>query len=283
MPIDTRPIAFFDSGVGGLPYLAAARRLLPRERFVYAADRRGFPYGAKSPDEVRRAALAAIDALVRRAAPKALVVACNTATELAIDDIRAAHPGLPVVGTVPAIKPAAALSKAGRIGVVATPAAVAAAYLDDLAERWAAGLTVVKRGDGELVRFVERRYLAAGPEERLAAVRPSVEALLAEGVDAIVLGCTHFLHLYDEFARAAGAGVAIVDSREGVAARLADILASGAMGSGETGAATGSGAGVAGSGAREPDEMYLTGSGDFGEVYEGFAKAFSLSPAGTLP
>ncbi len=140
------------------------------------------------------------------------------------------------------------------------------------------------RGDGELVRFVERRYLAAGPEERLAAVRPSVEALLSEGVDAIVLGCTHFLHLYDEFARAAGPGVAIVDSREGVAARLADILAPGARGSGATGAGPDPSADPgAESCAREPDEMYLTGLGGFGDVYEGFARAFALTPAGTLP
>lgn len=274
-----KPIAFFDSGVGGLPYLATARRLLPGERFVYAADRRGFPYGSKSRDEVIACALAAVGALVARARPKALVVACNTATELAIDDIRAAHPGLPVVGTVPAIKPAAALSRAGRIGVVATPAAVAAAYLDELAARWAAGLVVVKRGDGELVRFVERSYLSASAEERLAAVRPSVEALLSEGVDAIVLGCTHFLHLYDEFSRAAGLGVAIVDSREGVAARLADIL------SAEPAAlrAADDRNDPAAAGAREPDELYLTGPGGFGEAYEGFARAFGLRPAGLLP
>jgi len=263
-----RPVAFFDSGVGGLPYLEAARRLLPAERFVYLADRAGFPYGTKPRGQVADLAVGAIAALVARTSPKAVVVACNTATELAIDEIRAANPDIPVVGTVPAIKPAAALSRKRRIGVVATPAAAAADYLSDLAREWASDCVLVKIGDGALVEFVERRFIGSTPAERLAAVRPSVEAMLGSDVDAIVLGCTHFLHLACEFREAAGDGVAIVDSREGIAARLESVIAGNQA--------------ARDPGAPRHDAMYLTGAGDFGPIYGGFAELFGLERAGTL-
>jgi len=274
MHVDQRPVAFFDSGVGGLPYLAAARCRMPAERFVYIADRAGFPYGTKSRERVVEFALSAIAAMVAETDPKALVVACNTATELAIDEIRAANPGIPVVGTVPAIKPAAALSKSRRIGVVATPAAAAAGYLADLAREWAADCVVVKRGDGALVDFVEQSFIGSTKADRLAAVMPSVSAMLEQGVDAIVLGCTHFLHLADEFSEAAGPGVAIVDSRDGIAARLETVI-------GANRAQRGSGA-SSGTDSYRDDRMYLTGHGDFGAVHSGFASLFRLSCAGIL-
>lgn len=274
MYVDQRPVAFFDSGVGGLPYLAAARLLVPQERFVYLADRAGFPYGTKTRGRVVELALNAIAALVTETNPKALVVACNTATELAIDEIRATNPGIPVVGTVPAIKPAAALSKKHRIGVVATPAAAAAGYLADLAEKWAADCVVIKLGDGALVDFVEHGFIGSTKADRLAAVRPSVEAMLEQDVDAIVLGCTHFLHLADEFREAAGPGVAIVDSRDGIAARLETVLGARQVLDGST---------VYSSANQFPDDrMYLTGQGEFGSVHAGFASLFKLTCAGIL-
>ncbi len=266
MHIDSRPIAFFDSGVGGLPYLEAARRLMPRQRYVYLADRAGFPYGTKPAGTVIELATASIAALVRRENPKALVVACNTATELAIDDIRRANPGLAVIGTVPAIKPAAALSKVRRIGVVATAAAAAASYLTDLARACAPDCVLVKRGDTDLVDFVERRFIGSTHEERLSAVMPAIEAMKREGVDVIVLGCTHFLHVADAFVEAAGPDIAIIDSRQGVIARLASLV--------------GTADGVAAE--SQPDAMYLTGAGGFGPVYGGFAGQFGLTEAGTF-
>jgi glutamate racemase len=266
MHIDSRPIAFFDSGVGGLPYLEAARRHMPQERYVYLADRAGFPYGIKPAATVIDLATKSIAALVRQENPKALVVACNTATELAIDDIRLANPGLAVIGTVPAIKPAAAMSKARRIGVVATAAAAAASYLTDLAMACAPDCVLVKRGDTDLVNFVEHRFIGSTRKERLAAVMPAVEAMKREGVDVIVLGCTHFLHVAEAFAEAAGPGIAIIDSRQGVAARLASLIK----------------AADATALARLPDAMYLTGAGEFGPVYGGFAERFGLEQVGTL-
>ncbi len=263
-----RPVAFFDSGVGGLPYLEVAKRLMPSERFVYLTDRAGFPYGAKSRDRVRELALRGAAALVERFDPKAIVVACNTATVIALQDIRAAFPGTPVVGTVPAVKPAAAASIARVIGVLSTDRASDDPYLLDLIARWAPDCRVIRRGEQALVDFVENRLFEAGPAERLAAVRPAVDALKAEGADAIVLGCTHFLFLAPEFAEAAGSGVRIVDSRDGVASQLRRVLSSGA--------------GLNAARPPEPDAMYLSGEGPFGAKYEGFAARFGLRPAGIL-
>jgi glutamate racemase len=265
-----KPIAFFDSGVGGLEYLEAARRILPMERFVYIADRAGFPYGNKNRSSVVDHSVHAIQAMVVTTDPKAVVVACNTATELAIDEIRAAIPGIPVIGTVPAIKAAAGILGVKRIGVIATPGAVAAEYLWRLAREHASHCTVVAEGDGPLVDFVEHRYIRAGRMERLEAVRPGLEKLLGAGVDAIVLGCTHFLHLASEFEELAGPAIPVLDSRGGVASRLKHVLGEDLT-----------------SGNPEwqwpDDRMYVTGDGEPGDVLTEFARLFKLVPMGSLP
>jgi glutamate racemase len=266
MPFDNRPIAFFDSGVGGLPYLEAARHLMPAEQYVYLADRAGFPYGTKDAGQVVALATAAIRMLVSRTAPKALVVACNTATELAIDEIRRENPDIAVVGTVPALKLAVALTRNGRIGIVATPAAATAHYLERLAMEWAADCAVIKRGDGDLVNFVENRFIGSTHADRLDAVRPSVSVMLDAGVDTIVLGCTHFVHLAAEFKEVAGEAITIVDSRNGVISRLESVLKNYRHD---------------GTPASE-DSLYLTGKGEPGPVHSGFAFLFGLRFAGVL-
>jgi len=260
------PIAFFDSGVGGLPYLEASRQIMPGEHFVYLADRAGFPYGTKSRQEVIDRVTAALNLLVRRVHPKVIVVACNTATELAINEIRTKYHDLPVIGTVPAVKPAAMLSRSKRIGIVATPAAAGAGYLSDLAKKWAGDCHVVKIGDGSLVDFIEKKFIGSTHEERIEAVAPSVQNLLNEQVDVIVLGCTHFIHVTREFSELAGPGVAILDSRNGVSARL-ESMTSACRNTSKPSI---------------PDEMYLTGKGEFGSVYGAFAERFGLKQAGVL-
>lgn len=278
------PIAFFDSGVGGLPYLAAARHVLPGQRFVYLADRTGFPYGVKSRDEVATLAVGAIRSLILKEHPCAVVVACNTATQHAIGDIRAAFPDIPVIGTVPAIKPAASMTRTGCIAVVATPGAAASTYLTGLAARWAPDCRVVRYGDGGLVEFVERQFLTSTPGQRLDAIRPSTEAAMREGADVLVLGCTHFLHVADDFAALAGSAMTITDSRQGVTARLVSIVGrdrqSDCVGCPDvpSGTAVSAGSGTV----VRPDAMYLTGTDAFGPIYEAFASKFGLMPAGTL-
>ena len=272
-----QPIAFFDSGVGGLPYLEAARRLLPGRRFIYLADRAGFPYGTKTPQAVQALAVQAVLALATRFQPVAIVVACNTATEVAIDAMRAALPTVPIVGTVPAIKPAAAFSSVKRIAVVATQRAAEEPYLLRLAEQWAADCQLTRLGDGALVDFIERRLFTASPEERLAAVRPAVEKPLAAGADVLVLGCTHFLHMAADFLAAVPAGrhLRLVDSRQGVAQQVARVVE-------RATAETGSGADAGSGASAEPDLMFLTGPEPFEARYEDFARRFGLEPAGSL-
>jgi len=221
-----RPIALLDSGIGGLPYLAAARESLPSERFLYLADRKGFPYGTKPREEVRGRVIGLIGALVAEHRPKAVVIACNTASQAALKEARAAFPGLIIVGTVPAIKPAAESTRTGVIGVMATEGAVGDPYLDELVSRCAGDVRVLREAAQELVAYVEERSLFAGAEERREKVEPFVRPLIDGGADRIVLACTHFLHLRDDIDACAGNRARSVDSRVGVATRLAERLAS---------------------------------------------------------
>jgi len=263
-PRDGRPIAFLDSGIGCLPYVSAARAVLPSESFVCLADRAGFPYGTKSRDEVRRIVLDIVSRLVGAFSPKAIVIACNTASQAALGAARAAHPGIPIVGTVPAVKPAAERSRSGIIGILASEGAVEDPYLDSLVGRHAKGLTVLREGAQELVAFVERRAAAAGEAERREAVAPYVKRLVERGADEIVLACTHFLHLRDDIAAVAGPGVEVVDSRAGVVDRLRQVLA-------EAGLIAGSSQG------QKPYGLFLlTGSPPIEAEYRLYTEAFGL-------
>ena len=218
------PIVVLDSGVGGLPYLQTARELLPDEEFVYFADRAGFPYGTKSSGQVLDVVLDRVDRLIALCSPKAVVIACNTASQAALAGVRSAHPDLAVIGTVPAVKPAIEHTKTGTIGVMATARTVEDPYLDGLIEHFAGRTRVLREPAQDLVAFVEWRLLDASEEERRAAVRPHVLRLVEAGADQLVIACTHFLHVAAEISSVAGPGVAVVDSREGVARRLAAVL-----------------------------------------------------------
>jgi glutamate racemase len=267
LPRGRRPIAIFDSGVGGLPYLAEARAALPAESFVYLADRAGFPYGTKPREEVREMVLRLVARLVEAWSPRAVLVACNTASQAALEALRRANPGLPIVGTVPAVKPAAERSRTGVIGVMATAGAVEDPYLDALIARHAKGVRVLREGAQELVSFVERRSVLAGEEERREAVAPHVRRLVDGGADEIVLACTHFLHLRDDIAAAAGPGVEVVDSRAGVVRRLRQLLS-------ERGLLAGAERGKSAAGPR--GLFLLTGDEPFEAEYGLFARSFDL-------
>ncbi|MDR3200332.1 MAG: aspartate/glutamate racemase family protein, partial [Spirochaetales bacterium] len=126
------PVAFLDSGVGGLPYLQWVRKHLPGENYIYLADRKYFPYGPKTPDRVFSAVAEGVEKFIKTFDPKLFVLACNTASVSALERLRQAFPAKTFVGTVPAVKPAAEYSKNKRIGVLATNATVHAHYLDSL-------------------------------------------------------------------------------------------------------------------------------------------------------
>lgn len=215
------PILFFDSGVGGLSVLAPTRTLLPNAPIVYVADSAAYPYGKLSEAEIASRVPALLGRLVERFQPRLAVIACNTASTVALDHVRLAL-DLPVVGTVPAIKPAAEMSKTRVIGVLGTEATVRQPYVDDLAARFAADCTIVRHGAPELVDLAEAKL--AGEAVSIDAVRAAAQPLFdapgAEGMDTVVLACTHFPLLLDEL-RAAFPGIAYVDGGPGIARRIA--------------------------------------------------------------
>ena len=215
------PILFFDSGVGGLSVLGPTRALLPNAAIVYAADSAGFPYGPKSEAELAARVPVLLSRLVERYRPRLAVIACNTASTIALEHARSAL-DLPVVGTVPAIKPAAEMSKSRVIGVLGTEGTVRQPYVDDLAARFAADCTILRHGSPELVELAEAK-LAGDPvtvEAVRAAAQPMMSAAGGERIDTIVLACTHFPLLADEL-KDAFPNVTYVDGGPGIARRIA--------------------------------------------------------------
>lgn len=266
--MDSRVIAFFDSGIGGLPYLHWARERLPNESFVYLADNANFPYGEKSSDEVRSIVLDVIGRLIRRVDPKAVVVACNTATVIALEALRASFL-LPFVGVVPALKPAAAGSAdAGppfrRIGLIGTSRTVADHYVDRLVRSFASECTVVRIAARELIAFVEKELVEGESVPQCQVVRDTLAAVKEQRLDSLVLGCTQLTFLDEAFRSAFGDEVAVIDSREGVGKQLIRILT-------EKGIA---------SAAKESDRFFHTGTAD--ARYLRFAEHFGLTYGGVL-
>lgn len=221
--------AFLDSGVGGLPYLRQLKYLSPGTACIYVADTAHFPYGEKTPQQVSASAAETVEKILARFSPGVLVVACNTISVTALDALRRTFP-LPFVGTVPAIKRAAAISKNRVIGLLATERTVENPYTRKLAHDFAADCRMIYQPASGLVSLIEKRLLFAASGERVDAVRPVVRPFLEGGADTVVLGCTHFLHLSDAFQTALGSGVQVVDSLDGVAQQACRILHGGASG-----------------------------------------------------
>ena len=219
---DLRPILFFDSGVGGLSVLAPARATLPQASFVYAADSAGFPYGTKSEAEIAARVPVLLGRLAERYRPRLIVIACNTASTIALPAVRAAL-DLPVVGTVPAIKPAAAISKTRVIGVLGTDATVRQPYVDDLAARFAADCTVIRHGSARLVELAEAKLHGqpTDPREFAAILDGLFDQPGGARIDTIVNACTHFPLVAGELTAAAPQPVRFVDGGEGIARRIA--------------------------------------------------------------
>jgi glutamate racemase len=221
-------VLVFDSGVGGLTVareISAARATLGLD---YAADTGFFPYGDKSDEALRERLPRVCQALYEAARPDVFVIACNTASTLALSEVRGALP-IPVVGTVPAIKPAAAASRSGVIGLLATPGTVRRAYTARLVNEFASGKTVILQGSLALVTLAEA--VARGeavPDTAFAeAQAPLFAAAHGEQIDTVVLACTHFPLVRDRLERTAPHPVAYIDSGAAIARqtlRLVDAL-----------------------------------------------------------
>lgn len=185
-------IGVFDSGVGGLAVLGRIRSLLPDADITYVADRGRAPYGTRTLSEVEAISKEVSSWLIDRGAT-CLVVACNTASAAALEALRAEHPGLPIVGMEPAVKPAALITSTAKVAVFATAATFQGRLFESVVERFAEGVEVITRACPEWVDLVERGLVTGGEVE--SAVAAQVEPAVVAGADVIVLACTHFSFL----------------------------------------------------------------------------------------
>ena len=235
-PAPDAPILFFDSGVGGLSVLRPTLALLPNAPIVYATDHKGLPYGEKSEAEVATRVSALLGRLVERVRPRLAVIACNTASTIALAHVRAALDTL-FVGTVPAIKPAALASKTRVIGVLGTAATVRQPYVDRLAAEFGADCTILRHGAPDLVYAAEAKLAGetVDPAIMTRAIAGLTDQPGGERIDTIVLACTHFPLLSDELQGAAGAHVLLLDGGAGIARRVAHLTKGQAWPSGTPG------------------------------------------------
>lgn len=219
------PIAVFDSGVGGLSVLRAIRHELPHEDLLYIADSRYAPYGEQPGTFVERRSLTLVEFAVKHDA-KAVVVGCNTATAIAVDTLRSRF-ALPIVAMEPAVKPAAAQTRSGVIGVLATSGTLSSPRFSALLDRHAAAVEVLVQPCPGLVELVEQGQLEGDAARALVAsyVRP----LVVRGADTLVLGCTHYPFLEPVIRTVAGPTVAIVDPAAAVARELHRRLREGGL------------------------------------------------------
>ncbi|TVP58759.1 MAG: glutamate racemase [Halomonadaceae bacterium] len=220
-----RPLAprilVFDSGVGGLSIARAIWQQLPRARLLYLADNAHFPYGDQPDQAVISRCLTLVQGLLAQQPADMVVIGCNTASTLVLPALRAAVK-LPVVGVVPAIKPAAALSRNHRLGLLATPATVRRPYLDQLIREFSPDCDWVRVGSSALVQLVEDS-LESGTVNAATLARIT-EPLRQGEVDTVVLGCTHFPLIQAALAATMGPEVVWVDSGEAIARRVVSLM-----------------------------------------------------------
>lgn len=226
MPIEAAaPILLFDSGVGGLTVYDALRARLPDAPVIYAADLAGLPYGTKTEAQIAARVAGLLGRMAERFRPRLVCIACNTASTIALGMVRDVLE-VPVVGTVPAIKPAAALTRTGTIGLIGTAATIRQAYVDDLEAQFAGGTRLLRIAAPEFVALAEGK-LRGQPIDR-DAIRALAARLRAmpggPDIDTLVLACTHFPLLADELRGEFGADVRLVDGAEGIARRITDLL-----------------------------------------------------------
>jgi glutamate racemase len=214
------PIGVFDSGLGGLSVVRQLWVELPRESIIYAADSRYCPYGERAVEQIRERSLAMVDFLVRQGV-KIVITACNTASAASIEILREQF-AVPIVAMEPAVKPAVALTRTGKIAVLATPSTARSSRLQNLIARYGEGLDIRAIGVPGLADCIEGGDFDGPVTRRL--VEPYVRDQVADRADVIVLGCTHYPFADGLIREAAGPGVRVVDSGNAVARRARDVL-----------------------------------------------------------
>jgi len=222
--MDNRPILFIDSGIGGIPYCADFIKRNPQEEVCYIADRQNFPYGPRKKEELSSILISLTERLIKTINPKIAVLACNTATVSALEPLRQHFPNVPFVGTVPAIKPAVSASENGRIGVLGTERTINDPYNQHLALDCEKKCEIIGVSAPELVDFIENRFDSASQNEKTEIVKKFIDIFREKKADALVLGCTHFLYLLEDFRREAAPDIKIFDSLDGVTKRIEFLL-----------------------------------------------------------
>ncbi|MEM6476812.1 MAG: glutamate racemase [Pseudomonadota bacterium] len=219
------PILLFDTGVGGLTVYDAVRRALPQAPIIYAADYAGMPYGMKTEAEVAARVAGLLGRMSERYAPRLACIACNTASTIALGMVREVLE-IPIVGTVPAIKPAAERTKTGTIGLIGTKGTIRQSYVDDLERDFASGKKLLRIAAPDFVGEAEAKL--RGGVVNPGVIREATGRLRAmpggDDIDSLVLACTHFPLLREELAASFGDHVAMIDGADGIARRIAHLL-----------------------------------------------------------
>ena len=217
MDIKNSPIGFFDSGVGGLSVLREAISIMPNENYIYFGDSKNAPYGTKELDEVRRLTFNAADFL-RKKNVKAIVVACNTATSAAIEELRNKYIDIPIIGIEPALKPAVKLNRKGSIIIMATPMTLREKKFKQLMLKYDDGCDIVPMPCPRLVEFVESGILEG--EELEEYLRSKLKDYIEKDIAAIVLGCTHYPFIKETLAKVVGKEIPLIGGGLGTSHEL---------------------------------------------------------------
>lgn len=224
--MNLRPVLFFDSGIGGLSVLREARILMPDRRFIYVADDAGFPYGRWEEAALKTRIVALFSDLIAHHNPVLCLIACNTASTIVMDELRAAYPSVPFVGTVPAVKPAAERTRSGLVSVLATPGTVKRQYTRDLIGKYAVTCHVRLVGSENLAALAET-YMREGFVDEEAVAREIAPCFIEQDgkrTDIVVLACTHYPFLVNRMRKTAPWPVDWIDPAEAIARRALNVL-----------------------------------------------------------
>lgn len=258
-------VVFIDSGIGGLPYFRWISTRVLNRGLVYIADNANFPYGEKTPETLINLATKLIRNLTARFNPELMVLSCNTLSVVALSSLRKRF-SVPLVGVVPAVKPAAENTEKKSIGVIATGRTTRDGYLAELISHFASDCRVYPYAADELVSFIEKKILTASVREKEGACYPSVTFFREKGIDTLVLGCTHFIFLKEVFEKLLGPDVRVMDSVDGVGNQVLRLLAKDSAGN---------------EARREKGIFYITAD-DPDSVYASYADHFGMRYGGAL-
>tara|TARA_R110002153_G_scaffold7573_8_gene33957 strand:- start:3619 stop:4410 length:792 start_codon:yes stop_codon:yes gene_type:complete len=214
------PIGIFDSGVGGTSIWREVNRVLPYESTIYLADSKNAPYGEKSKEQILQLSIKNVELLLQKGC-KLIVVACNTATTNAIKELRERY-YVPMIGIEPAIKPAALNSKTKTVGVLATKGTLSSALFNNTSEIHANGIKVLDQVGAGLVEQIEKGEVNTAKTREL--LQNYLKPMLSQGMDQLVLGCTHYPYLIPLIKEILPENISIIDSGEGVARHTKNVL-----------------------------------------------------------